>query len=148
MSAFEIARSGLLWDATSVSNAFLCEFMPSAPEGHVKVYLYGLMWAHSGAAGDGDQLEEMARALHMDQSEIDRAMRYWERCRLVERVQDLPPRYRFVSVTMARLQREQLPRDDAYEAFAQAIYAAFGDRRKLHGGETVHGERTDPLRRG
>ena len=35
------------------------------------------------------------------------------------------------------LKRREAPRDEAYEAFAQAVYAAFGDRRKLHGGETV-----------
>ena len=137
MSTFETARTGLLWDATSVPNAFFCEFMPAAPEGYVKVYLYGLMWARSGVADDGDLLDEMARALQMDRTEIERAMRYWERCRLVERIQDQPPRYRFASVTLTRLEREQLPRDEEYESFAQAIYAAFGDRRKLHGGETV-----------
>ena len=137
MSTVETARTGLLWDATSVPNAFFCEFMPAAPEGYVKVYLYGLMWARSGVADDGDLLDEMARALQMDRTEIERAMRYWERCRLVERIQDQPPRYRFASVTLTRLEREQLPRDEEYESFAQAIYAAFGDRRKLHGGETV-----------
>ncbi len=137
MPTFETARTGLLWDATAVPNAFVCEFMPAAPEGHVKVYLYGLMWARSGVADEGDLLEDMAKALQMDRTEIERAMRYWERCRLVERIQDLPPRYRFLSVPMARLERDQVPRDEEYEAFAQAVYAAFGDRRKLHGGETV-----------
>ena len=137
MPTFESSRAGLLWDATAVSNAFLCEMMPSAPEGHVKVYLYGLMWARSGVADDGDLLEDMAKALQMDRTEIERALRYWERCRLVERIQDLPPRYRFASVPMTRLEREQLPRDEEYESFAQAVYAAFGDKRKLHGGETV-----------
>ena len=137
MSAFETARASLMWDATPVSNACLCEFMPAAPEGHVKVYLYGLMWARSGFSDGTDQLEDMSQVLGMDRDEIERALRYWERCRLVERIQNLPPRYRFVSVPMVHLQREQLPRDDDYEAFAQAVYAAFGDRRKLHGGETV-----------
>ncbi len=137
MPSFETARTGLLWDATPVSNAFVCEFMPSAPEGHVKVYLYGLMWARSGVADEGDLLEDMAKALQMDRVEIERAMRYWERCRLVERIQDLPTRYRFASVPMARMEREQMPRDEEYESFAQAVYAAFGDRRKLHGAETV-----------
>ena len=137
MPMFETARSSLLWDATAVSNAFFCEYMPSAPEGHVKVYLYGLMQAHSGILDDGEMLDELARALHMDVAEVERAMRYWERCRLVERIQDTPPRYRFASVQQVMLQREQMPADDAYESFAQAVYSAFGDRRKLHGGETV-----------
>lgn len=137
MSTFEAARPGLLWDATAVPNAFFCEYMPAAPEGYAKVYLYGLMWAHSGVTDGEEMLDEAARALHMDRTEVERALRYWERCRLVERVQDMPPVYRFMSVNQVMLKREQMPEDDAYEAFAQAIYSAFGDRRKLHGGETV-----------
>ena len=137
MPTFETAHAGLLWDATAVPNAFFCEYMPSAPDSHVKVYLYGLMWAHSGLGDDGDLLEEMARALHLSRAEVDSAMRYWERCRLVERIQDTPPRYRYLSVQQVMLQRQQTPSDDDYEAFAQALYASFGSRRKLHGGETV-----------
>ena len=137
MPTFEAARPGLLWDATAVPNAFFCEYMPSAPENHVKVYLYALMCAHSGVWDEMEMLCEMEQALHMDRSEIERALRYWERCRLVERIQDTPPRYRFASVQQVLIQRESMPHDEAYEAFAQAVYTAFGDRRKLHGGETV-----------
>lgn len=137
MPTFETARPGLLWDATAVPNAFFCEYMPAAPEGYVKIYLYGLMWAHSGVLEELDALEELARALNTDEAEVERALRYWERCRLVERVQDKPARYRFVSVPQVMIQRQQMPHDEAYEAFAQAVYSAFGDRRKLHGSETV-----------
>ena len=137
MPTFETARTGLLWGATAVPNAFFCEYMPAAPENHIKVYLYGLMCAHGGLPDDGNLLDEMAQTLHMDHSEVERALRYWERCRLVERISDTPPRYRFVSVQQVMLQRQQMPHDEEYEAFAQAVYAAFGDRRKLHGGETV-----------
>ena len=48
MPTFEAERGGLLWDATAVPNAFFCEYMPAAPDSHVKVYLYGLMCAHGG----------------------------------------------------------------------------------------------------
>lgn len=137
MPVFEAARTGLLWDATAVPNAFFCEYMPSAPENHVKVYLYGLMCAHSGMTEEEGMLDEMARALSLSREDVERAMRYWERCRLVERVQDQPPLYRFQSVQQVMLQRQQLPRDDAYETFAQSVYAIFGEKRKLHGGETV-----------
>lgn len=137
MPTFESARPSLLWDATAVPNAFFCEYMPAAPEGYVKIYLYALMWAHSGVPEDLDAVQELARALHTDEAEVERALRYWERCRLVERVQDRPARYRFVSAQQVLIQRQQMPRDEAYEAFAQAVYSAFGDRRKLHGGETV-----------
>lgn len=137
MPTFETDRSGLLWNATAVPNAFFCEYMPSAPESHVKVYLYGLMCAMGGVPEEGDLLDDVARLLNLERAEAERAMRYWERCHLVERIQDIPPRYRFLSVQQAMLERREIPRDEAYEAFAQAVYAAFGDRRKLHGGETV-----------
>lgn len=137
MPTFEAERGGLLWDATAVPNAFFCEYMPAAPDSHVKVYLYGLMCAHGGVQEEGDLLDDVARSLALSRDEVECAMRYWERCRLVERVKDTPPVYRFLSVQQAMLKRREAPRDEAYEAFAQAVYAAFGDRRKLHGGETV-----------
>lgn len=138
MPTFETDRSGLLWDATAVSNAFLCEYMPAAPEGHVKVYLYGLMCAHAGTPDGEGLLDDAAQALGMARAEVEHAMRYWERCRLVERIQDSPPRYRFLSVQQALSQRQLAPADEAYEAFAQSLYAAFGDRRKLHGSDTAY----------
>ena len=137
MPTFETDRAALLWDATAVPNAFFCEYMPAAPEGHVKVYLYGLMCAHAGMTDDACMLDDAARALNMDRGEVEQALRYWERCRLVARIKDQPPVYRFLNVQQAMFQRHQAPRDEAYEGFARAIYAAFGDRRKLHGGETV-----------
>ena len=124
MPTFEAERGGLLWDATAVPNAFFCEYMPAAPEGHVKVYLYGLMCAHGGVQEEGDLLDDVARSLALSRDEVECAMRYWERCRLVERVKDTPPVYRFLSVQQAMLKRREAPRDEAYEAFAQAVYAA------------------------
>ena len=88
MPTFEAERGGLLWDATAVPNAFFCEYMPAAPDSHVKVYLYGLMCAHGGAQEEGDLLDDVARALALSRDEVESAMRYWERCRLVERVKD------------------------------------------------------------
>lgn len=137
MPTFETARSGLLWGATAVPNAFFCEYMPSAPENHIKVYLYGLMCAHSGLADDENMLYEMVQVLHLDLETVETAMRYWERCRLVERVSDKPLRYRFVTVQQVLVQRQHMPEDREYEAFGQAVTALFGDRRKIHGKETA-----------
>ena len=137
MPTFETARTGLLWGATAVPNAFFSEYMPSAPENHVKVYLYGLMCACSGVPDDGNMLYEMAQSLHLDLEQIETAMRYWERCRLVERISDKPLRYRFVAVQQVLVQRQHMPEDEQYEAFGQAVTALFGDRRKIHGKETA-----------
>ena len=67
MPIFETDKSGFMWDATAVPNAFFCEYMPIAPESHVMVYLYGLMWVHSGLLTDEDDpLEEIARTFHLE----------------------------------------------------------------------------------
>ena len=109
MPTFEAERGGLLWDATAVPNAFFCEYMPAAPDSHVKVYLYGLMCAHGGAQEEGDLLDDVARSLALSRDEVESAMRYWERCRLVERVKDSPPVYRFLNVQQAMLKRQEAP---------------------------------------
>lgn len=137
MGAFINESGALMWGATAVPNAFFCEYMPSAPEGYVKVYLYGLMGACAGLEDHLHMVEDLAEALNMPLDEVEKALRYWERCRLLERVRDHPPQYRYRSVPQAAAMHRQTQPDEQYENFAQALYALFGDKRKLHGGETV-----------
>ena len=70
MALFEPDKAGILWDATALPNAFLCEYMPSAPEGYVKVYLFGLLYAHFPAAGEGLTAAAVARELSMEESDV------------------------------------------------------------------------------
>jgi DNA replication protein DnaD len=126
----------VLWDSVALPNAFICEYMPAAPEGYVKVYLFGLMYAHFPSAGENLTAAALARELGMEESEVLAAFAYWERCRLVARTQDKPPRFAFLNVQQAALGRQAMPADEGYMQFAQALYAIFGDKRKLHGGET------------
>ncbi len=137
MAAFVTDPGSFLWNATAVPNAFFCEYMPSAPDGYVKVYLYGLMAAREGLGDTVRMVEDLAIALGMSTDNVEKALRYWERCRLLERVRDNPPQYRYLSVAQAALMHQQTQPDEQYEAFAQALYSLFGDKRKLHGGETV-----------
>lgn len=137
MPLFQSDKSGVLWDATALANAFICEYMPTAPDSYVKVYLYGLMLAHNAALDEKQTLTDIAKALSVEEGEVVQAFRYWERCRLVRRIQDNPPQYQFMSVQQTMLSRQDMPQDDAYMEFAQALYTLFGDRRKLHGNETV-----------
>ena len=137
MSAFYADPAAMLWDATAVSNAFLCEYMPVAPDGYVKVYLYGLMYAHGGITEDEAILDDVAKALQTDRDEVEKALRYWEKCRLVERVRDNPPAYRFSCVQQVMLMKQSAPQDRQYEDFARALNDIFGSKRQLHGGETV-----------
>lgn len=59
---------------SEIENIFLNEYMPSAPGDHVKVYLFGLMYAQ--------QKEEMthqtlARQLRLSEEQVDQAWTYW-----------------------------------------------------------------------
>lgn len=136
MASLTIDLQDVLMEATAVSNAFISQYMPTAPEGYAKVYLYGLMLVHSGNPAPQDLTEELAMALDMKNTEIAAAFRYWERVRLVERISNEPLVYKYRSVQQVLLQKRQLPSDDEYERFSASLYAMFGSKRKIHGGES------------
>ena len=131
---FEIDKDALLYGVTAVENRFILDYLPSARGDYVKVYLWGLM--HAFSPSESDSLQEMAAALNLTVPEVEAALRYWERRALCARMQEQPPVYRFYSPA----QRQQmaggpLQADNDYVAFAESVYAAFGDRRKVTPGE-------------
>ena len=62
---------------TAIDNAFIIDYMPTAPDGAVKAYIYGLMAASRGDAPD------IADALGMDDAQLCDAFAYWQRLGLV-----------------------------------------------------------------
>ena len=91
MSFCSFAEGGAMFDTTPIENMFLLEYMPMAPEGYVRVYLYARMLSlHPELDGS---LEKLAAALHMDEDAVYDAFTYWERQGLVKRVADRPPAY-------------------------------------------------------
>jgi len=136
VALFDADKSGVLWGSIALPNAFICEYMPAAPEGYVKVYLFGLLYAHYPTAAESVTTGALAKELGMEESDVLAAYQYWERCRLVTRTQDKPPRFCYLNVQQAMMGRQAAPADEGYMQFAQALYAIFGEKRKLHGGET------------
>ena len=65
---------------THVENLFLSEYMPSAPENAVKVYLLTLMHAQQGLPLDSAAL---AKKLRLSAEEVDAAWDYWYKVGLV-----------------------------------------------------------------
>ena len=127
---FEMDQEARSFGVTCVENRFLTDYLPAAKGDYVKVYLWGLY----ACANKGLEytLEEMAHELDLSVSDIEAALRYWERRSLVSRISDNPPQYRFFSA----VQRNMSPAgavqaDMEYVSFAEAVYAAFGDRRKV-----------------
>ena len=90
MSLFSFSRESAAFDVTPIENEFLMEFMPSAPEAALRVYLYARMLCLHPEMGE---LADMAKALRMDEDEVLEAFRYWEQRGLVEKLSDRPPRY-------------------------------------------------------
>ncbi len=68
-------REDLYLQDTRVENLFIAEFLPGAPEGYVKVYLFGLMYAQNNINMDTVKL---SRVLGIPESEIIKAWTFWE----------------------------------------------------------------------
>ena len=95
MSFCSFSRDAAIFDVTPVENEFLMEYMPAAPEAALRVYLYARMLCLHPEIG---ALEDMAKALRMDEDEVLDAFGYWEQRGLVEKLGDRPPRYELKSL--------------------------------------------------
>ena len=131
---FELDQEAKSFGMTAIENRFLTDYLPAAKGDYVKVYLWGLYAC--AQKGPDYSVEDMARDLYTTVPEIEAALRYWERRALVSRISDQPPQYRFYSP----LQRQMSPAaamqvDMEYVTFAESVYAAFGDRRKVNPAE-------------
>ena len=84
----------VLFGSTPVENEFILEYMPQAPGDFVRVYMYMLFKCQHPS--QNDSIAGAARALGIGEDELLRAMNYWERVGLWQRVGDNPPRFQFV----------------------------------------------------
>ena len=88
MAFCSFSEGAAIFDSTPIENMFLLDFMPVAPEGFLKVYLYvRMLAAHPELAGD---LKAVAEALRMDEDAVYSALAYWEQQGLVRRLSDNP----------------------------------------------------------
>lgn len=127
---FERDKKALAFGATMVDNSFLMDYLPAARGDYVKVYLWGLFCCQ--AMDDTYSLEEMAQDLFMSVSEVEAALRYWERRALVTRLSQSPARFCFHSPLERKISPgAALQVDQNYVSFAESVYAIFGDRRKI-----------------
>ena len=134
MPLFDFDEQYPLFDATPVDNLFVQEYLPTAKGDYVKVYLYGLM--HTYHPTTGMNITVMARDLGLSEEDVLAAYRYWERKGLVQRTADNPPSFRYINAKQLLFMRQCPAEDRQYTQFADALYAAFGEDRQLHGQET------------
>jgi len=85
------SKDSAMFDSTPIENMFLLEYLPTAPEGFLRVYLYARMLSlHPELC---DSIEDMAKALHMEEDAVYNAFHYWEQQGLVEKLSDRPAAY-------------------------------------------------------
>ena len=131
---FQLDPDAATFGATAIENRFFLDYLPAAKGDYVKVYLFGLFACQNKPEDYG--LSDMAQELNLSVPDVEAALRYWERRALVTRISDNPPQYRFYSPA----QRQQsysaaMQVDTEYVSFAEAVYAAFGEGRKVTPGE-------------
>ncbi|MCQ2546095.1 MAG: DnaD domain protein [Clostridia bacterium] len=68
---------------TNVENMFINEYMVSAPEGYVKVYLFALMYTNLGVEFDNG---DIAKQLMMEEEDVLKAWTYWEKMGVIRKI--------------------------------------------------------------
>ncbi len=133
---FEMDQEARAFGVTAVENRFILDYLPAAKGDYVKVYLWGLFAC--ACKGPDYTLEMMAGDLDMPVSDMEAALRYWERRALVSRISGDPPLYRFYSPIQRQITASSdlpMAADTEYVSFTECVYAAFGDRRKVNPAE-------------
>ena len=127
MAFFSFAEGAAMFDTTPIENLFLLEYLPIAPEGYLKAYLYARMLAlHPELGGD---LAETARALRMDEDAVYAAFTYWEQQGLARRISDRPPTYELLPVRADGGTGNPMERDYyAYRDFNASLQALFNPK--------------------
>ena len=130
---FDFEEGFALFDMTPVDNQFIQEYLPAAKGEDVRVYLYGLMRCYHPDAAMS--LRQMSQDLNMEEEDVRKAYRYWERRGLVQRISDDPLSYRYLSLRKRMMTGGSPAIDPEYEAFADSLYEVFDHSRRLHGSE-------------
>lgn len=104
---------------TRLDNEFIRLYMPLAPEGHVKVYLYALMLAQGGA-----QSFDVAGALGMREEALQEALLYWQARGLLRLVPGEEPGVAFLAPAGAAPEAAA----EGYSSFFMELHKCFGTR--------------------
>ena len=125
MAFCAFSRDGAMYDSTPIENMFLLEYLPTAPDGFLRVYLYARMLCTHPELGES--LEDMARALRMDEDQVFTAMAYWEQQGLAERISDRPPTYALLPLRSGLCEGVGADRDYyTYREYNSSLQAIFG----------------------
>ena len=114
---------------TEIDNIFINDYLPSAPESCVKVYLYGLYLCSSGETIDNN-LSAFAKHLNMEEEDVESAFYYWQEQGLVQVLSTRPIEIRYIPLKNI-FNNTKLYKPDKYENFNRTAQELFEGKREI-----------------
>lgn len=128
MAFLSFDHGAVLYGSTPVENMFLMEYLPSAPDDCLRVYLYArLLCAYPEQDAAEAGVADVARALRLTDEAVEEAFRYWEREGLVRRLSDRPPTYALLPMRGVAQPSEMDRQYYQFRDFNAALQRLFGD---------------------
>ena len=128
MAFLSFDHGAVLYGSTPVENMFLMEYLPSAPDDCLRVYLYArLLCAYPEQDAAEAWVADVARALRLTDEAVEEAFRYWEREGLVRRLSDRPPTYALLPMRGVAQPSEMDRQYYQFRDFNAALQRLFGD---------------------
>ena len=125
MAFLSFDHGAAVYGATPVENMFLLEYLPTAPDDCLRVYLYArLLCVHPELGGS---VSDVARALRLTDEAVEDAFRFWEREGLVKRLTDRPPTYALLPMRGAGAASEMDQQYYQFRDFNASLQRLFGD---------------------
>ena len=124
MAFCEFSSEVVSSNAITVDNIFITEFLPSAPENCVKVYLYGL---YKCSSARDNTLDGFSAVLQISKEDIVSIFYYWQELGLVQVLDTTPLQIRYLPVKNA-LQKIKKYNVDKYTAFNMTAQSLFENK--------------------
>lgn len=114
---------------TEIDNIFINDYLPSAPEMCVKVYLYGLYLCSNGETID-NTLSSFAKHLNMSEDDVETSFYYWQEQGLVQVLSTRPIEIRYIPLKNI-FNNTRLFKSDKYEIFNRTAQELFEGKREI-----------------
>ncbi|MGD9901071.1 MAG: DnaD domain protein [Spirochaetales bacterium] len=115
MSFCKLSSEFVINSSTNIDNVFINEYLPSAPDSCVKVFLYGLYKCGHATSGD-NSIESFAKVLNLSAEDIESAFLYWQEQGLVQIISTDPIEVRYLPIKASL---------NKVKKFDEAKYASF-----------------------
>lgn len=113
MSFCKFANEFVSDKLVTIDNSFITDFMPNAPEGCLKVYLYGLSRC---AGGEDNSIDDFVRALNLSEEDVVSSFLYWQELGLVHVLNTTPIEVRYLPTKNASYLNKKFNKDK-YKTF-------------------------------